>query len=95
MLARLGDRLATVFRATAPDPFVIAVLLTVVTFLLVLAFGYEEAADGSHVALGVSDVIGFWADPDRGVWGLLRFAMEMCLILVTGHALASSPPMVR
>ncbi|MCA9312355.1 MAG: short-chain fatty acid transporter, partial [Phycisphaerales bacterium] len=49
----------------------------------------------SHVALGVSDVIGFWADPDRGVWGLLRFAMEMCLILVTGHALASSPPMVR
>jgi hypothetical protein len=30
MLARLGARLSAFFRATAPDPFVIAVLLTVV-----------------------------------------------------------------
>jgi len=37
-----------------------------------------------------------WAGTE-GVWsaGLLKFGMQMCLILVTGHALASSPPVSR
>ena len=32
-------------------------------------------------------VVGFWAD---GFWSLLSFSMQMALVLVTGHTLASS-----
>ena len=34
MLSTLGQRLARLFRATAPDPFVLAILLTALTSLL-------------------------------------------------------------
>ena len=93
MLARLGDRLAAFFRATAPDPFAIAVLLTALTFVLVLIFGTKDL-DGARVGLSVTDVVGFWAS-DGGVWKFLAFSMQMCLILVTGHAVASSPPVAK
>ena len=82
MLARLGDRLSSLFRATAPDPFVIAVLLTLLTFLLAL-----WRTDSS-----ASDLVASWASPTGGVWKFLGFAMQMCLILVTGHAVAASRP---
>lgn len=86
MIAALGRRINAGFRATAPDPFVLAVVLTVVTFLLVLAL----------TDMRFTAAIDAWAGPN-GVWsaGMLRFAMQMCLILVTGHALASSPPMSK
>lgn len=81
MLARLGQRISVAFRATAPDPFVIAVLLTGLTFVLVLIFTDQRPV------LAIDQ----WAS-DEGVWAFLGFSMQMCLILVTGHALASSPP---
>ncbi len=81
MLARLGQRIAALFRATAPDPFVIAVLLTALTFVLVLVFTDETPRT----------IVESWS-ADSGVWAFLGFSMQMCLILVTGHALASSPP---
>ncbi|MFG0256305.1 MAG: short-chain fatty acid transporter [Phycisphaerales bacterium JB043] len=84
MLARLGDRISRVFRALAPDPFVIAILLTLVTLVLVLV----------RTPMGFGDAIGAWSGPN-GLWKFLSFGMQMCLILVTGHALASSPPMDR
>lgn len=82
MLARLGDRISALFQRTAPDPFVIAVLLTVVVFLLAL-LGTEIRA---------KELIEVWASPSDGVWKFLAFSMQMCLILVTGHALAASRP---
>jgi short-chain fatty acids transporter len=92
MLALLGQRIARIFRATAPDPFVLAVLLTVLTYLLALFFTEPEAgsarAQGSYALVLLNDWQG-------GFWSLLAFAMQMCLILVTGHALASSPPVAR
>jgi len=81
MLARLGQRIAAFFRASAPDPFVIAVLLTALTFGLVIAL--TDSSPGQIVAS--------WS-AESGMWAFLRFAMQMCLILVTGHALAASPP---
>jgi len=90
MLSRIGERIAGVFRASAPDPFVLAVLLTALTLLLALTLG--KAPDGS--ALTLTGVVDLWS-ADNGVWAFLKFAMQMCLILVTGHALASSPPMAR
>lgn len=77
-----------------PDPFAIALLLTLVT----LAF----AAIGSEA--GLTETVGFWGGRlkgdellgnESGFWKLLTFSMQMCLILVTGHALASSRPVSR
>lgn len=81
MIGKLGLKISAVFRATAPDPFVLAVLLTAVTFLLAVGLTDSKPAD----------LIDDWGSAD-GVWSLLGFGMQMCLILVTGHALASSPP---
>lgn len=86
MLSTLGQRLARVFRATAPDPFVLAILLTALTFLLALFFTDRGDAGTGAYARTLLDA---W---QGGFWNLLGFAMQMCLILVTGHALASSPP---
>ncbi len=97
MLAKLGDRISAFFRASAPDPFVLAILLTFLT--LTLAALLTPAT--------LHDAVRFWSSSAKmdvngapysaGIWnaGLLRFAMQMCLILVTGHALASSPPIAR
>ncbi|HED54577.1 MAG TPA: short-chain fatty acid transporter [Phycisphaerales bacterium] len=82
MLATVGQRIAAAFRATAPDPFVIAVLLTAFTFVLALV-----TTDTTPVQL-----IDDWADPSNGIWKFLGFSMQMCLILVTGHALAAAGP---
>ena len=84
MLARLGLRLCAIFRATAPDPFVLAVLLTFLTLGLALTL-----TDATPAAL-----VDSWAG-SKGLWQFLGFSMQMCLILVTGHALASSPPVAR
>lgn len=82
MLASMGERCSRVFRAAAPDPFVLAVLLTAVTFMLGVAL-----AGQAPLAM-----LGHW---QGGLWGLLTFAMQMCLILVTGHALAAAPIVAR
>ncbi len=85
MLAALGQRISAAFKATAPDPFVLAILLTALTFFLVLG-----RTDSSP-----TDIVAYWSNPDTGVWRFLGFSMQMCLILVTGHALAASPPAQR
>ena len=84
MISRFGLLLCRAFSKVMPDPFVLAVLLTLVTFALALL--WTDASPGQVLT---------WWSGDTGVWsaGILRFAMQMCLILVTGHALASSPPM--
>ncbi|MEZ6318589.1 MAG: TIGR00366 family protein [Phycisphaerales bacterium] len=93
MLARavssLGARLSEVFRRTAPDPFVLAILLTIVAAALALTLGDfpNKPADQSR-ALYLLDR---WR-ADDGLWRFLPFAMQMCLVLVTGHALAASRP---
>ncbi|MEC9374417.1 MAG: TIGR00366 family protein, partial [Planctomycetota bacterium] len=84
MLTRLGDRLTRLFRATAPDPFVLAIALTALAFFLAVFqpnFSARNALDAWAA--------GLWSTP------LLAFAIQMCLILVTGHALASTPPVAR
>jgi short-chain fatty acids transporter len=61
-----------------PDPFVFAILLTVVT------------ACGAVVWVGAGplDVLSAWYE---GFWMLLEFGMQMVLILATGYAIALSP----
>ncbi|MFH1810329.1 MAG: TIGR00366 family protein [Pseudomonadota bacterium] len=81
MIPRLGTLFARWARLLIPDPMVIAVGLTALTAVLALLL----------TAAGPVDVLRAWAGP-RGVFNLLGFGMQMCLILVTGHALASSRP---
>ncbi|GIM45803.1 short-chain fatty acid transporter [Collibacillus ludicampi] len=65
-----------------PDPFVFALLLTLILFVAGIIFT-------PHSTL---EMVQFWGN---GFWNLLAFAMQMSLILVTGHALASSPLVKR
>ncbi|MEM7230167.1 MAG: TIGR00366 family protein [Planctomycetota bacterium] len=91
MISRLGNAISAIFRRTSPDPFVLAILLTAITALLVVIVPTQHS-DGTPTAHTILDAVGFW---QQGFWELLAFAMQMCLILVTGHALASSPPIAR
>lgn len=91
MIARLGRALSSVFARTAPDPFVLAVLLTLVAMALAWAFGTFPTPAGPGQG-GPGAVIDAWRSPSGGLWNFLAFSMQMCLILVTGHALAESRP---
>ncbi len=83
MLARLGEVFSRWSERWVPDPFVLALALTLIT----LAGGF--ALSGSVGAVLQGWYGGFSSTP------LLAFALQMCLILVTGQALASSPPVQR
>lgn len=110
MISRLGLRICEVFRRTAPDPFVLAVLLTLLTAALALLIGFPPATAASprpELLERASRLLDAWGGIERlpsgadresaslGLWTLLGFAMQMCLVLVTGHALASSRPVRR
>lgn len=81
MLSRIGQRFERFFRKTTPDPFVLAVLLTLVVFALAMV------VEGTRPLA----LIRAWQG-DSGFFGLLAFTMQMVLILVTGHALAATRP---
>ena len=66
-----------------PDPFVLALVLTLLTLLA----GFALTGSAAEVFQGWYG--GFSSTP------LLAFALQMCLILVTGQALATSPPVQR
>ncbi len=83
MLARLGEVFSRWAERWVPDPFVLALVLTLTT----LVGGFVLSGSVSMVLRGWYS--GFSSTP------LLAFALQMCLILVTGQALASSPPVQR
>ncbi len=91
MISRIGMAISRAFERTAPDPLVLAIALTFLTGALALAFGVfpEEKPDvGARIAF----LLDSWRDNTSGMWKLLSFSMQMCLILVTGHALATTRP---
>jgi short-chain fatty acids transporter len=77
----------TLFRRILPSPFVIALLLTLLTILLALVLT-PAPEQGIHLW----QILSYW---EHGIWnqGLLVFAYQMMLILVLGHILVLSPPM--
>ncbi|MEQ8770790.1 MAG: TIGR00366 family protein [Phycisphaerales bacterium] len=85
-VSALGARVAAVFTKTAPDPFVLAIVLTLIAAALALTLG-ETAGDGPKLVT----ILDAWR-ADDGLWRFLAFGMQMCLVLVTGHALAASKP---
>lgn len=71
------------FEYAVPDPYVFAVVLSLVA--AALAFGLAPHHTPADVATA-------WY---KGIFDILAFALEMILVLVTGYALASSAPVTR
>ena len=69
----------TVLRRYTPDPFVIALLLTVATFALAVM-----GTDSQPL-----ETVQWWGS---GFWGLAEFTVKMAMILLTGYVVAKSPP---
>ena len=82
-LVRLGRVARRGFGRWVPEPFVIAVMLT--AFILVVAVARGAA---------VGDVVRAWGG-GKGLWALLSFTMQMCVMLVLGAALARAPVVQR
>lgn len=91
MIARLGDRLSRIAARIVPDPFVIALALTAVVGCVAAAL---LLGDGVAVTDVPGRVFAGWFAGFADI-KLLGFALQMCLVLVTGHALALSPPVQR
>ena len=69
----------TVLRRYTPDPFVIALLLTVATFALAVMGTNSQPLE----------TVQWWGS---GFWGLAEFTLKMAMILLTGYVVAKSPP---
>ncbi|MCS6913465.1 MAG: TIGR00366 family protein, partial [Myxococcota bacterium] len=80
MLSRLATRLVALSERYVPDAFVFALLGTG----LVVGAGLLVAPAGQ--------VIDAWG---RGFWSLLSFTLQMALIIIAGHVVASAPAAAR
>ena len=89
MIARLGKTLSKWSERFVPSPFVLALVLTVVTLLLALLFGEQVAGQALGKKLGT--LSSGWFAGFYGTAGM-KFALQMCIVLITGHALAKSAP---
>lgn len=82
MVGALARFFTSIVNKYLPNPLLFAILLTVLTFILGVAMTPNSPLD----------MVIMWGD---GFWNLLAFAMQMCLVIVTGHALASSGPVKK
>lgn len=82
MLQRLAGAMTRWSTRWVPDAWIIAVILSVITFVLGLAFTRSTSYQ----------LVQYWGN---GFWILLSFAMQMSLIIVTGYILATTPLFTR
>jgi short-chain fatty acids transporter len=78
VIAQSGKKLSDWSERNMPNPYLFAVILTFIAYFM----GWILTDNGPM------DMIKHWYD---GFWKYLTFAMQMVLILVTGHALAIAP----
>lgn len=82
LLQRLSRFFVTLLQRYLPDPFIFAIVLTLVVFVLVMPSTGQSPLQ----------VVDAWAG---GFWKLLTFSMQMAMVVVTGHAMASAPAFKR
>jgi short-chain fatty acids transporter len=82
MLARVALALTAWSERWVPDAFIFALLASAVVVLA--GVGATEAT--------VAQVVDAWG---RGFWDLIPFTLQMALVIITGHVLATSRPMRR
>lgn len=78
MFQKLINSCVKLVQRYLPEPFIFAIILTVVAFAIAL-----PVCDQTLV-----EVVENWGE---GVWSLLAFSMQMALVLVCGSALAAAP----
>ena len=81
MFKKIVNGCVRVVNRWLPDPFLFAVILTIVVFIAAMF----------ATGLGPIDMIGAWG-ATSGFWSLLSFSMQMALVLVLGSAMASARP---
>ncbi|MCB8875912.1 short-chain fatty acid transporter [Acidisoma silvae] len=79
-LARVTGVFVYLFERLLPEPFVFAILLTILTAILAFVFAPKHT---------LPEVLTGWYG---GIFQIFPFAFQMVLILVTGYALTSAPP---
>jgi short-chain fatty acids transporter len=79
-LTRITSAFVYLFERLLPEPFVFAILLTILTAALAFIFAPKNT---------VPEVMAGWY---TGIFQIFPFAFQMVLILVTGYALTSSKP---
>src|ERR1700757_499118 len=82
ILARAALALTEWTERWVPDAFIFALLATV--FVVGAAWVATKST--------IPQVVDAWG---RGFWELIPFTMQMALIIITGHVLATSRPMQR
>ncbi len=89
-MRRLGELFTKLTQRFLPDPLALACLLTLVVFALALLVPQEQSV--ARQSFGDRTVLlgGMWLD---AIWnpGFLTFALQMCLVLLTGFGLAKAP----
>jgi len=80
MIARLSRFFTNVVHRVLPDPLIFSILLSLAVFLASLLLTPTPA----------DQLLMLWGD---GFWNLLKFSMQMAMVLVTGHAMATSNAM--
>jgi short-chain fatty acids transporter len=78
LLARVGLRLSEWFEKWFPDAFALALAAVAIVFVACLLTG--------NTVLDTAQRFG------TGFWDLVTFTMQMSMIVVTGYAVATSPP---
>lgn len=88
MIAKWGSKLSDISERVVPDPIVFALLLSLFVWVFALVFGAEvqDLSIGQRIG-----VIGHGWFKELFSTGLMKFALQMCLILLVGHALALTP----
>ncbi|RLD38181.1 MAG: short-chain fatty acid transporter [Bacteroidetes bacterium] len=76
------------FQKMLPSPMSIAILLTLLTFVLAVIYKPDEIGYTKRTI----DILSFW---NMGFWSLMEFTMQMILILVLGYVLALSKSINR
>ena len=87
-LARLGLASRRGFGRVTPDPFVLAVGLSLLVLLTAIVAGDWPGVTAPGTLARVAAGLETWGS--AGLWKLLAFAMQMVLMLVLGTALAGN-----
>ncbi|WP_415720913.1 short-chain fatty acid transporter [Photobacterium ganghwense] len=82
LLQRFSFLCTTLVQRYLPDPFLFAAILTFVVFLIAMPVTQQSPMQMVDAFAG-------------GFWNLLTFAMQMAMVVVTGHAMASAPVFKR
>ena len=90
---RVVDGSVALVNRFLPDAFVLAIILTIIVFIIAIPVTGVAPAEGVSVFDRFVNLIydGWFG----GFWNLLAFSMQMALIVVTGSVFANAPPIHR